>query len=100
MKIYGKNLKDEDLEEKLKKGNLSVFTEDILSNRASQEQLSEIETCYNEIFKLEKSIREVCDLFESMELLIGNQGDMIDNIEKLGKNHRLYIRWKRGNKRG
>lgn len=83
LQISGKNLEDEELEEMLEKGNLSVFTEGIiLDTQAAKQQLADIEERHADIVKLEKSIKDLHDMFMDMALLISNQGITIDNIEK------------------
>lgn len=85
LKISGKNLGDEDLEEMLKTGDVAVLTEAIIfDSRDAKLELAEIEKCLTDIVGLEKSIKDLSDLYTNLALLsdCSNQGAMIDNIER------------------
>lgn len=92
VKISGKNLEDEDLEEMLENGNVSVFTEGILlDTQAAKQQLADIKERHADIVKLEKSIKELYDLFFDMANLVSEQGYWVENIEKNVENTFDYV---------
>lgn len=92
VKISGKNLEDEELEEMLENGNVSVFTEGILlDTQAAKQQLADIKERHADIVKLEKSIKELYDLFFDMANLVSEQGYWVENIEKNVENTFDYV---------
>ncbi|CAF4546028.1 unnamed protein product, partial [Rotaria magnacalcarata] len=66
----------------LESGNPAVFTQGIMVETAQAKQsLADIEARHGDIMKLEKSIRELHDMFIDMAALVQTQGEMIDRIE-------------------
>jgi syntaxin 1A len=90
--ITGVEHTDDELEEMIEQGNLSVFTEGILLDTEHAKQtLAEIEARHADIIKLENSIRGLRDMFLDMALLISNQGDMIDRVLYNVENTKDYV---------
>lgn len=82
LEITGKTTSNEELEEMLEQGNISVFTQGILMDTQQAKQtLADIKARHEDIMNLEKSIRELHDMFMDMAMLIESQGEMIDRIE-------------------
>ncbi|KAL5282933.1 STX1A family protein [Megaselia abdita] len=82
LEITGRNTSNEELEEMLEQGNISVFTQDIIMDTQQAKQtLADIKARHEDIMNLEKSIRELHDMFMDMAMLIESQGEMIDRIE-------------------
>lgn len=78
--IIGKAATDNEIEEMIeqsKDGNLQMFT----GINMDAQQTREIEARHNDILQLEKSIKELHDLFMDMCQLVQEQGDMVDRIE-------------------
>lgn len=78
--IIGKAATDNEIEEMIeqsKDGNLQMFT----GINMDAQQTREIEARHNDILALEKSIKELHDLFMDMCTLVQEQGDMVDRIE-------------------
>ncbi|XP_060105836.1 syntaxin-2 isoform X1 [Heteronotia binoei] len=83
LEITGKSTTDEQLEEMLESGNLSIFTSDIiLDTKITREALDEIESRHKDIIKLESSIQELHEMFMDMAMLVEVQGEMVNSIEK------------------
>lgn len=83
---------DERVEELLESQDLSVFTQDILVQTAhKREALNEVQERKREILQLEENIQELHDMFYDMMLLVDEQGDMIDVIEKQVENAAVYV---------
>eukprot|EP00123_Amoebidium_parasiticum_P021964 comp7702_c0_seq1/m.3338 comp7702_c0_seq1/g.3338 ORF comp7702_c0_seq1/g.3338 comp7702_c0_seq1/m.3338 type:complete len:300 (-) comp7702_c0_seq1:325-1224(-) len=61
----------------------NIFQDQILSadHAAAQKALEEIEDRQKDIARLEKSMRELHELFVDLALLVDQQGEMIDRIE-------------------
>lgn len=57
----------------------------------ARQTLADIEARHEDIMKLEKSIKELHDMFIDMAMLVENQGDMIDRIEHHVSNSRNYV---------
>ncbi|KAI1289783.1 Syntaxin-1B [Halotydeus destructor] len=82
LNIMGHSTTDDQLDDMLETGNVRVFTEGLLLETENQRKLlSEIETRHHQILDLEKSIRELHDLFLDMALMVEAQGDKVDTIE-------------------
>uniref|UniRef100_A0AAZ3RL04 t-SNARE coiled-coil homology domain-containing protein n=1 Tax=Oncorhynchus tshawytscha TaxID=74940 RepID=A0AAZ3RL04_ONCTS len=61
----------------------------ILDSQITRQAENEIESGHQDIFNLESSIRELHAMF--MAMLVENQGDMVNNIEKNVSNAAKYI---------
>lgn len=61
----------------------SIFAQQILSpgHAEAKQALEDIQDRHKDIIKLEKSIRELHELFQDMATLVMQQGEMIDRIE-------------------
>jgi len=82
LEITGRSLTEGEVEEMLESGNPAVFTQGIMVETAQAKQsLADIEARHGDIMKLEKSIRELHDMFIDMAALVQTQGEMIDRIE-------------------
>ncbi|XP_074546625.1 syntaxin-2-like isoform X2 [Halichoeres trimaculatus] len=83
LEIVNKRTTDEELEEMLHRDNLTIFISDINSNaQVSSQALSEIESRHQDILCLESSIKELHEVFADTAMLLENQGELINNIEK------------------
>nr|XP_060641616.1 syntaxin-2 isoform X1 [Anolis sagrei ordinatus] len=92
LEITGKTTTDEELEDMLESGNLSIFTSDIiLDTKITREALDEIESRHNDIIKLESSIQELHKMFMDMAMLVEVQGEMVNSIEKNVMNAVDYV---------
>ncbi|XP_048369811.1 syntaxin-2 [Sphaerodactylus townsendi] len=88
----GKSTTDDELEEMLESGNLSIFTSDIiLDTKITREALDEIESRHKDIIKLESSIQELHEMFMDMAMLVEVQGEMVNSIEKNVLNAADYV---------
>uniref|UniRef100_T1ITX9 Uncoordinated protein 64 n=1 Tax=Strigamia maritima TaxID=126957 RepID=T1ITX9_STRMM len=82
LEITGRSTTNEELEDMLESGNPAVFTQGIImETQQAKQTLADIEARHADIMKLEKSIRELHDMFKDMAMLVENQGEMIDLIE-------------------
>ncbi|XP_053135482.1 syntaxin-2 isoform X2 [Hemicordylus capensis] len=92
LEITGKGTTDEELEEMLESGNLSIFTSDIiLDTKITRQALDEIESRHKDIIKLESSIQELHEMFMDMAMLVEVQGEMVNSIEKNVMNAVDYV---------
>ncbi|KAI2658493.1 hypothetical protein H4Q32_016579 [Labeo rohita] len=88
----GNNVTDEELESMLESGQTDVFTQNILNDaKATRQALNEIESRHDEIIKLEKSIKELHDMFQYLAMEVEAQGEMVDRIEESIKNSHNYV---------
>ena len=62
-----------------------------MDTQQARQTLADIEARHEDIMKLEKSIKEVHDLFVDMATLIEKQGDKIDSIENHVMNTRSCV---------
>ncbi|KAM9424609.1 syntaxin-4 [Pholidichthys leucotaenia] len=82
LKITGTIMTDEELDTMLESGQTDVFTQNILSDtKATRQALNEIESRHDEILKLEKSIKELHEMFQYLAMEVEAQGEMVDRIE-------------------
>ncbi|XP_064620411.1 syntaxin isoform X6 [Lineus longissimus] len=82
LEITGKTTTNEELEDMLESGNPAIFTQGIITEtQQAKQSLADIEARHADIMKLEKSIKELHDMFMDMAMLVESQGEMIDRIE-------------------
>lgn len=92
LKITGTNVTDEELDVMLESGQTDVFTQNILIDaKATRQALNEIESRHDEILKLERSIRELHDMFQYLAMEVEAQGEMVDRIETNIKQSANYV---------
>uniref|UniRef100_A0A0N4Z342 t-SNARE coiled-coil homology domain-containing protein n=1 Tax=Parastrongyloides trichosuri TaxID=131310 RepID=A0A0N4Z342_PARTI len=82
LKITDREMKEEDVDEAIRKGKLFDLTEGlILGTREKQMLYEDVKSRQEDILRLEANIREMHDIFHDMQLLVESQGEMLDNIE-------------------
>lgn len=59
----------------------AIFANEIMTHSEAKQALEDIQDRHKDILKLEKSIRELHELFLDMAILVNQQGEMIDQIE-------------------
>lgn len=62
-----------------------------MDEQETKEALSDIEARHDDIVKLEKSIKELHQLFMDMAIMVEQQGDMMDRIEKSVESAGEYV---------
>ncbi|KAF5399910.1 Snare protein syntaxin 1 [Paragonimus heterotremus] len=73
---------DEELEEMLESENPQIFTQGILMDtQQARQNAADIEARHEDILKLEKSIRELHELFLDLAAMVESQSELIDRIE-------------------
>ncbi|XP_060795834.1 syntaxin-4 [Neoarius graeffei] len=92
LKITGNNVTEEQLESMLESGQTDVFTQNILIDaQATKQALNEIESRHDEILKLEKSIKDLHDMFQYLAMEVEAQGEMVNRIEDNIINSSNYV---------
>lgn len=82
-KVTNANVTDEQVEQMLDEGNTAVFARAILDEeRLARQQLTEIQDRHDEFLKLEKSIKEMHDMFQELATLVQDQGEILNNIQQ------------------
>uniref|UniRef100_A0AAY4DEA4 t-SNARE coiled-coil homology domain-containing protein n=1 Tax=Denticeps clupeoides TaxID=299321 RepID=A0AAY4DEA4_9TELE len=82
LKITGTEVSEEQLETMIETGETDVFTQNILNDaKATKQALNEIESRRDEILKLERSIRDLHEMFQYLAMEVEAQGEMVDRIE-------------------
>jgi len=82
LEITGSKFSEDDVEEMIEDGNFSVFTQGIMmQTEQAKQMLADVEARHNDILKLEKSLKELHDLFLEMAILVESQGEIVDRIE-------------------
>ncbi|XP_077398576.1 syntaxin-2-like [Vanacampus margaritifer] len=84
LQIVDKLTTDEELEEMLNCHNVTVFISDIVDSGASisSKALSEIKSRHEDIIRLEATIRELHEILADTAMLLENQGELVNSIEK------------------
>lgn len=73
---------DEELEQMLESDNPQIFTEGILvDTQQARQNVADIKARHDDIMKLEKSIRELRDLFIDPAAMVEAQNELIDRID-------------------
>lgn len=81
-KIMNDRATDEEIENMLGEGKDEMFYNSIYAvSRAPKEQKTEIHCRHQEFLELEKSIRQVHDLFKTLADIVSLQGDNIESVE-------------------
>ncbi|KAI3365459.1 hypothetical protein L3Q82_010546 [Scortum barcoo] len=92
LKITGTNVTDKELDTMLESGQTDVFTQNILIDaQATKQALNEIESRHDEILKLEKSIKDLHDMFQYLAMEVEAQGEMVNRIETNIKQSTDYV---------
>lgn len=92
LKITGNNVTDEELDSMLESGQTDVFTQNILIDaKATRQALNEIESRHDEILKLERSIKDLHEMFQYLAMEVEAQGDMVNRIEANIKQSTNYV---------
>ncbi|XP_061612175.1 syntaxin-4 isoform X2 [Phyllopteryx taeniolatus] len=92
LKITGTKVTDEELDSMLESGQTDVFTQNILNDaKATKQALNEIESRHDEILKLERSIRDLHDMFQYLAMEVEAQGETVDQIEHNIKQSSNYV---------
>lgn len=82
MEIVGREVTDEDLEDMIEKGQLSVFTDNIVSEgKTAKSALFQIEKRHQELIDLESRIKGIHEIFLDIALLVEEQGPMMNSIQ-------------------
>lgn len=83
LEITGKPTSPAELEDLLENGEARVFTQGIVAQTDNARQmLQDIEERHEDIVKLERSIKELHGIFLDVALLVENQGETLDIIDK------------------
>ncbi|KAF5926447.1 hypothetical protein HPG69_013752 [Diceros bicornis minor] len=81
--IMGKDVSGDQIEDMFEQGKWDVFSENLLADvKGARAALNEIESRHRELLQLEIRIRDLHDLFKQMALLVEEQGDTVDTIER------------------
>ncbi|CAH8511974.1 unnamed protein product [Schistosoma turkestanicum] len=92
LEIAQRSVTDDELENMLESGNAQIFTQGIITDtQQARQNLADIEARHEDIMKLEKSIRELHDLFVDMAALIETQGELVDRIDINVKQTQDYV---------
>lgn len=93
LEITGRTVSsNEEIEEMLEQDNPAVFIQGIVMDTQQMKQTcADITARHEDILKLERSIRELHDMFIDMATLIEQQGDKIDRIENHVANSLAYV---------
>lgn len=92
LEITGRNLTDEEVEDMLETGNAAIFTQSInTEEKVAKQMLSDIKARHADIMKLEKSIRDLHEMFVDMAVMVEEQGKLVDQIEYQVHNTVEYV---------
>ncbi|XP_078264802.1 syntaxin-19-like [Rhinoraja longicauda] len=90
--VFGKEVSEEELNIMVEHNKWDIFNENYLSDlKITKRRMSEIELRHKELISLENQIKELKDLFVQSSLLVQEQGDLLNNIERATMNTKEYI---------
>jgi len=89
--IIGKAATDNEIEDMIEKSKNGEAVPIFTGINMDAQQTREIEARHNDILQLEKSIKELHDLFMDMCTLVQEQGEMVDRIEYNVENSVNYV---------
>merc|ERR1712242_352422 len=89
--IIGKAATDNEIEDMIEKSKNGESVPIFTGINMDAQQTREIEARHNDILQLEKSIKELHDLFMDMCTLVQEQGEMVDRIEYNVENSVNYV---------
>ncbi|KAA0199774.1 Syntaxin [Fasciolopsis buskii] len=82
LEVAERPVTDDELDRMLQSDNPQIFTQGILMDtQQARQNVADIEARHEDIMKLERSIRELYELFNELANLVDTQGEMIDRIE-------------------
>uniref|UniRef100_A0A3Q3FIG5 Syntaxin 11b, tandem duplicate 1 n=2 Tax=Kryptolebias marmoratus TaxID=37003 RepID=A0A3Q3FIG5_KRYMA len=82
MEIVGREVTDEDLEGMIEKGQLCVFSDNVVSEgKTARSALFQIEKRHQELMDLENRIKGIHEIFLDIALLVEEQGPMLNSIQ-------------------
>jgi len=82
VRITNNTLSQEEIEEKIDKGDVTVFSSSIIQETAAaKDQLVALENRHQEMLKLERGIVEIHSMFVDLANLVEMQGEMVNRIE-------------------
>lgn len=82
---------DEMIDDMIENGNMAIFDEGFIKMQQNKQILDELEIRKNEMYKLEKAIKELHSLFVEMANLVDEQGEMVNRILDNVTNTEAYV---------
>lgn len=82
---------DEQIDDMIENGNMAIFDEGFIKMQQNKQILDELEVRKNEMYNLEKSIKELHSLFVEMANLVDEQGEMVNRILDNVTNTEAYV---------
>jgi len=81
VKITNFQLTQEEIEEKIDAGDVTVFSSIIKETAQAKEQLVALENRHADMVRLEVGITEIASMFADLAMLVEQQGEMLNRIE-------------------
>ncbi|XP_022059933.2 syntaxin-11-like [Acanthochromis polyacanthus] len=81
MEVVGREVSEEDLEEMMEDGEVTVFSAQ-LQGKTAHSAFQQIESRHQELRELEKRIEGIQELFLDVAVLVEEQGVAVENIQK------------------
>ena len=90
MEVVGREVSEEEMEEMMESGELTVFSVQV-EGKTARSALLQIESRHRELLDLEKRIEGIQELFLDVAMLTQEQGVVVENIEKNVQNTGVII---------
>ncbi|KAI9472012.1 MAG: t-SNARE [Benjaminiella poitrasii] len=68
-----------------------IFAQSLLRSSQAKAVLSEVQTRHDDIKRIQKTILELAQLFEDMQMMVEEQGEVLDQIENNAENTRADL---------
>ncbi|XP_073524278.1 syntaxin-19 [Phyllobates terribilis] len=92
LEVAGKEVSEGEVNNMMEQGKWDVFNENLLhEDKITKGQLNEIEQRHKELITLENQIKDLRDIFLQVSILVEEQGETLNNIERAVMNTEEYI---------
>lgn len=79
--ISGLHMPEEEVDQAIESGKLFNTVVIMMAEREKKLLFEDVKSRHEDIVRLEKSIRELHDMFQDLTMLVENQGEMVNHIE-------------------
>ncbi|OZJ01712.1 hypothetical protein BZG36_05315 [Bifiguratus adelaidae] len=94
IRIVKPNATAQEIDQIIESDNPQIFAQSLMTAQRSGQAravLSEVQTRHDDIKKIEKTILELHQLFMDMQMMVGQQGETINNIEQYANEAVVHI---------
>jgi len=90
LNISGIHMPEDEIDAAIESGQLFNTVSVVMGEQEKKRLFEDIKSRHDDIIKLERSVRELADMFQDISLLVEAQGEMVDRIDRNVDNAREY----------